>query len=124
MKYLLDSNTVIYASQPDARFAVCRQWVEQEQVAISAISRVEVMGFHNLTQTDAEFLATVLRFVPQLPISDAVLDQAVKIRQQFRLKTPDAIVAATALEHGLALITADQGFRRVAGLIVIDPLAN
>ena len=105
MKYLLDSNTVIYASQPDARFAVCRQWVEQEQVAISAISRVEVMGFHNLTQTDAEFLATVLRFVPQLPISDSVLDQAVKIRQQFRLKTADAIIAATALEHGLELIT-------------------
>ncbi|WP_375418480.1 type II toxin-antitoxin system VapC family toxin [uncultured Hymenobacter sp.] len=124
MKYILDSNTLIYASQPEARFADCRHWIEQDGVAISAISRVEVLGFHGLTQADAEFLATALRFIPQLPVSDAVLDQAVKIRQQFRLKTPDAIVAATALEHGLNLVTADQGFRRVAGLIVIDPLAS
>ena len=124
VKYLLDSNTLIYASQPDARFAVCRQWIEREQVAISAVSRVEVLGFHNLTQTDAEFLATVLRFVPQLPVTDAVLDRAVLIRKQFRLKTPDAIITATALEHDLALITADQGFQRVAGLIVIDPFVS
>lgn len=124
MKYLLDSNTLIYASQPDARFAVCRQWLERESVAISAISRVEVLGFRNLTLSDAQFFASVLRLVPQLPISDAVLDRAIKIRQQFRLKTPDAIVAATALEHGLEFITADQGFRRVSGLVVIDPLTT
>ena len=122
MKYLLDSNTLIYASQPDARFAACRQWVEQDEVAISAVSRLEVLGFGRLTQTDAEFFATMLRFLPQLPITDEVIDQAIKIRQQFRLKTPDAIVAATALVHGLELVTADRGFGRVAGLAVIDPL--
>ena len=80
------------------------------------------MGFHRLTETDAEFFATVLRFMPQLPITDAVLDQAVRIRQQLRIKTPDAIVAATALVHGLALVTADAGFARVASLSVINPL--
>ena len=122
MKYLLDSNTLIYASQPEIRYVPCREWLERENVAISAISRAEVLGFHRLTETDAEFFATVLRFMPQLPITDAVLDQAVRIRQQLRIKTPDAIVAATALVYGLALVTADAGFARVASLSVINPL--
>ncbi len=122
MKYLLDSNTLIYASQPEARYVRCREWLEREGAVISAISRAEVLGFQRLTAIDAEFFATVLRFVPQLPITDAVLDRTVKIRQQLRIKTPDAIVAATALVHGLALVSADAGFARVAGLSVINPL--
>jgi len=122
MKYLLDSNTLIYASQPEARYVQCRDWIERESVAISAISRAEVLGFHRLTETDAEFFATVLRFMPQLPITDAVLDRTVKTRQQLRIKTPDAIVAATALVYGLALVTADAGFARVAGMSIINPL--
>lgn len=104
MKYLLDSNTLIYASQPEARYVQCRDWIERESVAISAISRAEVLGFHRLTETDA------------------VLDRTVKIRQQLRIKTPDAIVAAAALVYGLELVTADAGFARVAGMSIINPL--
>lgn len=123
MKYLLDSNALIYAVRPEALYAPFRLWAEHEQAALSAISRVEVLGFARLTSADALALSAILTLLPQLAVSDAVLDKAIVLRQQFRLKTPDAIVAATALEHGLDLVTADQGFRRVAGLTVIDPLA-
>ena len=124
MSYLLDSNTLIYASQPDARFVGCRHWLQRDTIAVSAISLVEVLGFHSLTQIDAAFFATVFRFVPQLPINEAILAQAILVRQLFRLKTPDAVVAATALVHGLALVTADSDFTRVAGLVVVNPLPS
>jgi toxin-antitoxin system PIN domain toxin len=35
---------------------------------------------------------------------------------------PDIEIAALAIEHGLALATHDHGFRRFAGLRVVDPL--
>ncbi|HEX6539708.1 MAG TPA: PIN domain-containing protein [Candidatus Dormibacteraeota bacterium] len=35
---------------------------------------------------------------------------------------PDIEIAALAIEHGLALATHDQGFRRFAQLRVVDPL--
>ena len=122
MKFLLDSNALIYAARPDARYAPFRLWVKHSAAVVSAISRVEVLGFTRLTVADARAFAAMFLLLPQLPITDAVLDQAVKIRQQTRLKTPDALVAATALVHGLELVTADSDFSRVAGLVVVNPL--
>jgi len=38
------------------------------------------------------------------------------------MRTPDALIAATALEHGLALVTRNRrDFERVHGLRVLDP---
>lgn len=124
MKYLLDSNALIYAVRPEPLYLPFRIWANRPDVAVSAISQVEVLGFHSLTVADALFFSIVFDLLPQLAITDAVLQRAVQVRQQFRLKTPDAIIAATALEHELVLVTTDNGFNRVAGLGLIDPLAS
>ncbi|HEV2349713.1 MAG TPA: PIN domain-containing protein [Terriglobia bacterium] len=42
-----------------------------------------------------------------------------KIRQQHRLKLPDAIVVATAIEPSAILVTEDQRIQNVPGLISI-----
>lgn len=122
MKYLLDSNALTYAVRPEAVCAPFRRWAERDETTFSAISRVEVLGFARLTPADALAFAALFRFLPQLPMNEAVLAKAIEIRQQTRLKTPDAIVAATALVHGLHVVTADSGFARVAGLVVVNPL--
>lgn len=122
MKYLLDSNALIYAVRPDALYAPFRLWVKHPDAVISTISRVEVLGFTRLTVADARAFTAMFLLLPQLPMTDVVLNRAVKIRQQLRIKTPDAIVAATALVHGLELVTADSDFTRVTGLVVVNPL--
>lgn len=123
MKYLLDSNVLIYAAQPTPSFARLRQWVQDPDAAVSALSQVEVLGFHSLEAQDELFFRLALAGLRQLAVTIAVLQRAVWVRQQFRLKTPDAIIAATALEHGLTLVTADQDFTKISSLLVIDPLA-
>ena len=121
MKYLLDSNALIYAARLEALYAPFRQWAQRDATAFSAISRVEVPGFARLTNEDALAFAAMFRLEPELPITSEVLDAAVKIRQQFRLKTTDAVVADTALVHDLDLVTADADFIRVAELTVVNP---
>ena len=37
------------------------------------------------------------------------------------MKTPDAIIAATAIVHNLSLITSDSNFNNIQDLHVIDP---
>ena len=122
MKYLLDSNVLIYAVRPDMPYAAFRPWAKHLDAAVSSISRVEVLGFTRLTAADARVFAVMFLVLPQLPITDTILTHAVAIRQQLRMKTPDAIVAATALVHGLELVTADAGFGRVVGLTTLNPL--
>ena len=41
------------------------------------------------------------------------------MRNQYRLKLPDAIIAASAIVNNIVLITADKGFKKVAELQLI-----
>jgi predicted nucleic acid-binding protein len=42
-----------------------------------------------------------------------IKDRAVHFRLEYDLKTPDAIIAATASHLGLPLVTAEKAFGRV-----------
>jgi len=54
-----------------------------------------------------------------LPIDLSILETAASLRAAHRLKTPDAIHAATAIHSGAILfLTNDTDFRKVAGLNV------
>lgn len=55
-----------------------------------------------------------------VPVSETALRRAAQLRARLvRLRTPDAIHAATALEAGVALfVTNDFGFRGIPGLPV------
>ena len=60
-----------------------------------------------------------------LPITHATLRRAAQLRATTKLKTPDALHAATALDASCALfVTNDVGFRVVPGLplVVLDDL--
>lgn len=52
-----------------------------------------------------------------MPITRAILREAAQMRTQTKLKTPDAIHAATAITHSCSIfLTNDYGFRRVPNL--------
>ncbi|MBF0135398.1 MAG: hypothetical protein H7833_01260 [Magnetococcus sp. DMHC-1] len=56
-------------------------------------------------------------------MTEPVLERTIILKQQYRrLKVPDAIIAATALELSLPLITRNvSDFSAIASLRVIDP---
>ena len=63
--------------------------------------------------------------VSLIPATRELWEDAARIRAETRLKTPDALHAATALSAGCTLfITNDTDFRRVQGLpiVVLDDL--
>ena len=41
---------------------------------------------------------------PTLPLSDEVIQKALALRQQKKMSLGDALIAATALIHGLTLV--------------------
>ena len=55
-------------------------------------------------------------------LDDAVIDRAVRVRRGSKISAMDAIIAATALEHDLALVTQNvDDFKGVEGLRVVNP---
>jgi predicted nucleic acid-binding protein len=49
---------------------------------------------------------------------------AIEIRQKYKIKTPDAIVAATAKYLQLHLLTADRDFKKIKDFELILPILN
>ncbi|MEI1374761.1 PIN domain-containing protein [Nostoc sp. UHCC 0926] len=48
-----------------------------------------------------------------------LIEQIIQLRQQYRLKLPDAIIAAMTLQATANLVTADREFAKVSTLAVI-----
>lgn len=120
---LLDSNIIIYASQPG--YSQVRQFIAANAPVVSAVSYVEVLGFHALTDADKQSLRRFFAATRVLPIDQAVVDGAVALRQQRKMSLGDSLIAATALAHGLVLVTRNvSDFRWVVGLDLHDPLAG
>jgi hypothetical protein len=117
---LVDSNILIYAAQP--AHAHLRQFIAEQAPAVSAVSYVEVLGYHQLDDEERQYLEAFFRLAQVLPLSQAVLDQAVTLRQQRKLSLGDALVAGTALVHDLTLVTRNvEDFQWIQGLLLLNP---
>lgn len=121
-RWLLDSNPLIYLAT--GRHPGLEAWIGARDVAISAITRVEVLGYHQLSSPDEAALTAYLGAADELPLVPEVLDGAIRLRQRRRMSLGDALIAATALRHALALATHNaRDFAWIDGLEVVDPLA-
>ncbi len=119
---LLDSNIIIYASKPE--HASLRELIARTAPAVSAVSKVEVLGYHRLTEEDRRFLEQFFAAAPVLPVSSEVIEQAVRLRQARKMSLGDALIAATALVHNRALVTRNtDDFQWVPGLRLNNPFA-
>lgn len=117
---LLDSNIIIYSAQPE--HAQLRELIAENAPAVSALSYLEVLGYHLLTDQQRQYFEEFFQVAQLLPISQDVLDQAVILRQQRRMTLGDAIIGGTALVHGLTLITRNtDDFRWIAQLELLNP---
>ena len=92
---LLDSNIIIYSAQPENEFL--RQLIAERTPAVSAVSYVEVLGYHRLSDSERSHFEVFFAEAQVLPLSQPVLDAAVRLRQAKKIKLGDSLVAGTAL---------------------------
>lgn len=117
---LLDSNIVIYATQPANGWL--RSDILSQPFAVSQATRVEVLGWHKLTPQDKADLEIFMAAGVVLSISDAIADRAIALRQARKFSLGDALIAATSLEHDLELVTRNaDDFNHVPGLKWSNP---
>lgn len=119
-RYLMDTNTVIEflgnkLPQKSALF------LDNIAPFISVITRIEVLGWLNATPEQITALQSYVEKTSIYLLDEIVILKTIELRQQYRIKTPDAIIAATALVHNLTLISRNLAdFRNIDGLSVID----
>jgi len=120
---LIGSNIIINTAKPE--YPQLRRFIEEHAPAVSAVSYVEVLGYHWLSEEEREHFETFFAASSILAISEAVLGQAVKLRQRRKLTLGDALIAGTSLAHNLTLVTRNtKDFDWVEGSRVLNPLSS
>lgn len=118
---IVDSNLLIYIQKGTS--AKLNEWFATTIPQISAISKIEVLVFRQITPDLIAEYEALLRVLIVHPIDDAIIDQAITLRQSKRMSLGDAIIAATALVHSVPLATANTvDFNGIPGLAVVNPM--
>jgi predicted nucleic acid-binding protein len=119
-KFLLDTNAVVALLNGNAPLVQTLQ--SATWVGISVITELEFLSFPGLTaQDEALFQQFKSRVeVIDLQASDSkLLSRIVAVRKSGKVKLPDAIIAAAAIENSASLLTQDAGFSKVASLSIL-----
>ncbi|NMG67768.1 PIN domain-containing protein [Azoarcus indigens] len=135
--YLLDTNVVselrkVRAGKADANVSAWSQGVEAGELFISAITVMELeMGVLQIERRDAGQGALLrtwleLHVLPAfsgriLPIDAAVAQRCARLHVPDRRSERDALIAATALVHGMTVATRNVGDFEPTGVSLLNP---
>ena len=119
-KYLLDTNVVLdfMGNKLSAKSQFFLSEIIDRAINLSAINKIELLGFSFVEQTIIDFVS----FAEVYPIDDETIDMTIVLRKKYKIKLPDAIIAATAIVHHLTLITSDSDFNHIQHLQLLNPI--
>jgi predicted nucleic acid-binding protein len=105
--YTLDTNAIIYYLDEDPAVIPVLEPILAQDIAIfvSVVTELELLSHPGLTEEDMAEIAQVLMSVVVFPLESRLALLAGALCRQYRLKTPDSIVAATALLTRTTLVT-------------------
>jgi predicted nucleic acid-binding protein len=123
MKYLIDTNILIYYFNGSCSVPAKEIITEMlnDDFNISVISKMEFLGFRRFDDREKREAEKFVSFASVLPLSEAIVDRTIELKQAGKIKLPDAIIAATALCHDLNLVTHNVKDFASISLSIYDP---
>ena len=110
--YLADTNALLYLLNGNA----CMKPFLSAKLGVSCISEMELLSFPSISQNEEEDIREYLNACTVVALSSNIKERTIALRRMYRIKLPDAIVAATAIEENVPLISADKGFCKMVEL--------
>jgi predicted nucleic acid-binding protein len=127
LTYLLDTNSLIYYFQGAPQLDPVFRQIESGKArpVVSIITEIELLGFPRLTRQDEARIQTLLSGFTVVAVDKRIAGQAVALKRRHGIKTPDAIIAATALAENACLVTRDQDLlQKVPEVRSLDPFGR
>lgn len=105
MRYLIDTNIVIYYFNGLTADEALHDLLKNS-FNISIITKIEFLGWGEFAANPELYRQAqgFIGYATLYPLNEEIAEQTIR-RQHFKTKTPDAIIAATALVNGLTVVT-------------------
>jgi predicted nucleic acid-binding protein len=116
----IDTNIAIYLLSGNEQIA---DLLNEQTVYLSFVTELELLSKPAITPEEERHIKVFLGQCVVIDFLPGAKDTVIDLRRRYRMKLPDAIVAATAYLLGLPLATADRGFSRVdeLTLFLVEP---
>lgn len=124
MRYVYDTNILIYyfAGEVEVLPFFDQAFLDQNEVFISPIVRIELLSFSQLTSEEIEIIEGLLLQFDSVAVSREVEDLTILIKRRCKIKLPDAVIAASALHQKACLVTRNaQDFKQITELKIQNP---
>ena len=108
---LLDTNVVLYFL--GGRLA---HPLPSGQYFVSVITEIELLSYPSLSPDEEAQIRDFLTKITVVGIESSIKELAIALRKQYRLRLPDAIIAATAQSLNATLFTNDVRLANLAGI--------
>lgn len=108
---VLDTNIVLYL--------LAGRLVDPARVrdaCISIVTDIELLSFRLDDEVAERSLRAFLDEIEIIPLTHSIKLHAISLRQNARLKLPDAVIAGTAMALGVELLSNDEALATIPGL--------
>ena len=127
MRYLYDTNIFIYylVDEPTVGSLFLEDFLNLYDILVSPIIRIELLSFSGLSEKEEKSIEDLLSQFNLVPFSREIEDRTIQLKRQCKIKLPDAIIAATALNKDAVLVTRNiSDFQGISGLKIEKPFVN
>ena len=122
-KVLIDTNIAIAYIGNNLSFESMNKLdkIFNDEYHLSVINKIELLGYPGLDKSEEEKFNLLINHSILHQIDDVVIQKTISIRNKYRIKLPDALIAATCLVNGLDILTHNiKDFDNIDGLVVLN----
>ncbi|WP_439553477.1 type II toxin-antitoxin system VapC family toxin [Flavobacterium macrobrachii] len=113
--FLADTNFLIFTSQGNL---IVETFLDYN-IGISFISEMELLGVFCISKIQKSNIQKIIDQCFVIDFNLEIKKSAIQLKQKYKVKLPDAIIAATAIHYNIPFITADADFKIIKELDLI-----
>jgi len=113
--FLADTNFLIFTSQGNL---IVETFLDYN-IGISFISEMELLGVFSISKIQKSNFQKIIDQCFVIDFNLEIKKSAIQLKQKYKVKLPDAIIAATAIHYNIPFITADADFKIIKELDLI-----
>lgn len=116
-KILIDTNIALYLFNGDQDLA---EELQGREIYVSFVNELELLGHPEISFQETDWIEMFLDDCSVMNYNNGIRDITIDLRRKYKLKLPDAIIAATAIFLGIPLLSADVHFNKISELLFIQ----
>lgn len=113
---LVDTNLIILGIGGDEQV---RELLEGHSLFISVITEIELLSIPFQRVQEERLMRDFISNCFVIELDGEIKRQTIQLRKVYKIKIPDAIIAASSIVKKLPLFTADKGFSKIPAVDIV-----